>query len=502
MNRTLLKPGYTWAYLALALLAFAVFLPWVQSYFVGDDWMLLARNSGQALPAQIRSISDVSNSRWYRPLSELSLAWSWLLFDLNPVGHHVVNFALHALNAVLVAMLGQSLARDRRVGLLAGLSFAVLSCHTEAVVWITARHEMLATTFALFSMISYIRFRDSGGRIWWVGAFLFYIVSFGFKETALALPLFLTLYDSIFVFPLPRNKRLWRPIASQLLPLLPLITIGIAYLCFRLHVLGGYNVPFNGMALFKNLIYYLLMETVALPVTTHSLSRFPLLTLPVIFSLAIACVLSVWLAWDRIRRDRVVWFGVLWMVFALTPVIPIVTERTTHFSSVGWAWAIAATLVLAWKATAQSRFSLKRWLVILVVVIVLGANLVALIHRGYWWNRITNISQDVFSQVRMALLNLPPEKDSQLWFINLPNRMEYAYPAVGSRIPFAIWLLQGQLETDVRVLVFQDEANGPPAAHVRQLLVEQVKEGPVVAFYWQEGAFLIESNLAEGAFPP
>ena len=150
------------------------------------------------------------------------------------------------------------------------------------------------------------------------------------------------------------------------------------------------------------------MEIVALPVSTHSLSRFPVLTLPVIFSLAVACVLSVWLARDRIMRDRVVWFGVLWMISSLAPVILIVTERTTHFSSVGWAWAIAATVVLAWDATAQSRFSPERWLVVLVVVAILGANLAALVHRSYWWNRIACISRDVVSQVQEALQNLPP----------------------------------------------------------------------------------------------
>jgi len=502
MDKTNSKPTCALTYLVVALLAFVVFLPWVQSYFLGDDWMLLARNSGRALPDQLRLISNVSNSRWYRPLSELSLAWSWALFGLNPVGHHAVNFAIYALNVVLVTVLGQRLAHDRRVSLLAGLSFAVLSCHTEAVIWITARHEMLATTLALLSMISYIRFRDSGRRFWWLGAFLFYSASLGFKETILALPLFLALYDLIFVFPSPESNRLRRPNVSQLIPLLPPVAVGIAYLLFRLQVGGGYNVSFNVLALLKNLIYYLLMEIVALPVSTHSLSRFSVLTLPVIVSLAVACVLSVWLARDRIMRDRVVWFGVLWMISSLAPVILIVTERTTHFSSVGWAWAIAATVVLAWDATAQSRFSPERWLVVLVVVAILGANLAALVHRSYWWNRIACISRDVVSQVQEALQNLPPGKDNQLWFFNLPNQMEYAYPAVGSRIPFAVWLLQGQVGADAQVSVFRGEVNVPPSEHMRQLLSERATEGPVVAFYWQEGTLLVESNIAEGIVAP
>ncbi len=137
-----------------------------------------------------------------------------------------------------------------------------------------------------------------------------------------------------------------------------------------------------------------------------------------------------------------------------------------------------------------------------MVVAVLGANLVALVHRGCWWNRIAHISRDVFSQVQEALQNLPPGKDNQLWFFSLPNRMEYTYPAVGSRIPLAVWLLQGQVEADAQVSVFQGEVNVPPPEHMRQLLSERAVEGPFVVFYWQEGTLLVESNIAEGIFAP
>lgn len=475
-------------YLLVASVAFIVFLPYVRGYFLGDDWMLYARNSGRALPDQLRLISDASNSSQYRPLFELSLAWLWSLFGFNPVGHHLVNLALHALNAVLVAALAQRLAQDHRVSLLAGLSFAVLSCHTEAVVWMTARHEMIVAVLALFSVISYIQFRDSGRCIWWVNAFLLYIVTFGFKETALALPVFLSLYDFIFTFPSQKGRPQWRPSISQLIPLIPPIAVGLAYLLFRLKVGGGYDIPFTILGPLKNPVYYLLMETIALPASTHFLSRFPLVTLPVILSLFTACAIGVWLAKDRIMRDRVVRFGALWMVFALAPVILIVAERTTYVSSVGWAIAIAAITSLAWDTAPQTSFSPKRWLTILVVVVILGANVVTLTHRGYWWDRAANISHDMFSRVKAATLALPPGESGKLWFINIPNHIEYA-DAFGNRILFAVWLLQEQVGAqDIEVSLLQEpESKAAPSERLRQLLSERAVEGPVVAFYWQDG---------------
>jgi len=471
----------------VALVAFVVFLPWVQGYFLGDDWMLLARNSGRPLPEMLRQISDASNSRGYRPLSELSLALSWSLFGSNPLGHHLVNSVLHALNAVLVAAIGQRLARDLRVGLLAGLSFAVLACHTEAVVWITARHEMLAAGFALLGMLSYIEFRGSGWRTGWIGAVLFYVVSLGFKETTLALPFLLALHDLIFVYPLQKGKWPWRLGVRQWIPwLLPMI-IGAAYALFRLQVGGGYNVPFNVLTTFKNLAYYLMMEMVALPVSTYFVSRFPLVSWPAIASLVMACGLIVWMARDRIMRDRVVWFGVSWMVFALAPVILIVAERTTYFSSVGWTWTVAAMVVLAQDAAAVVHLFSRRWLVALAVAGLLGANLVALTHKSYQWNRVADFSRDVFSQVQAELVDLSRSPGGQLWLVNPPRRIEYA-EALGNRTLFGIWLLQGQLGTDVQVVLLQDrESELSPQEDMRQLLAARVVTGPIVAFYWQGG---------------
>ncbi len=488
------------AYVTTALVAFVVFLPWVQGFLVGDDWMLLARNVGRPLPDLLQQISDASNSRWYRPLSEWSLALSWSLFGLNPAGHHILNSALHAFNAVLVAVIGQRLTRNVRMGLLAGLSFGMLACHTEAVIWITARHEMLAAAFALLGMISYIKYRDGGQNMWWFGTLLAYTLSLGFKETTLALPLLLALYDVLFVFPLQKGTWPWGLRAAQWAPSLLPATMGLAYLLFRLQVGGGYNVPYNLPLVSKNLFYYLMMETVALPASTYFLIRFPVVMLPVVAALTVACAVCVWLARDRMARNQTVWFGALWMVVALAPVILIVAERTTYFSSVGWAWTIAAIVTLAWDAT-SGRLGPRRWLVALAVVAILGANLVTLTHRSYWWNYTSDISRDVFSQLRAALASLPHARGSQLWLINPPRRIEYA-EALGNRLLFAIWLLQDQLGTDAQVVLLQDkEVNISPQEDVRRLLSEQAVQGPVVIFYWQ-GETLVKLSTAQNNLEP
>jgi hypothetical protein len=243
------------------------------------------------------------------------------------------------------------------------------------------------------------------------------------------------------------------------------------------------------------------MEIVALPVSTYFLSRFPLATLPVMVSLTIAYIMLLWQARGRIVRDQVVWFGALWMVFALAPVILIVAERTTYFSSVGWAWVLAATVILAWDAAPLDHLASRRKLALLALVGFLGANVVALNHRSYWWNRVANISRDAFSQVKVSLVELGWEKGSQLWLVNPPRHIEYA-EALGNRTLFGVWLLQGQLGTDVKVALLQDrEIEISPTEDMRQLLSTQPVKGPVIAFYWQ-GENLVKLSTRDGTLPP
>lgn len=144
---------------------------------------------------------------------------------------------------------------------------------------------------------------------------------------------------------------------------------------------------------------------------------------------------------------------------------------------------VSLVALLAFLSWGQVYFLGDDWMVILCVASILGGNLITVTHRGYWWDRAGDISHEMFSQVQTALLNLPPGGHNQLWFVNLPDRIEYAY-AFGNRVPFAIWLLQRQLGTEADVQLFRNRpTNVSPQEDIRQLLSEQAVQGLVVVFY-------------------
>jgi tetratricopeptide (TPR) repeat protein len=99
-------------------------------------------------------------ANWH-PLTWISHMLDCQVFSDNPAGHHLVNVAFHATNAVLLFLLfwwmTGALARS---AFLAAL-FALHPLHVESVAWISERKDVLSTFFGLLAMLAYLRFARS-----------------------------------------------------------------------------------------------------------------------------------------------------------------------------------------------------------------------------------------------------------------------------------------------------------------------------------------------------
>lgn len=98
----------------------------------------------------------------YRPLTFASFWIDQWLWWRNPLGFHLVSVALHVVNGALVYALARALACGRAPSTAGALLFAVHPIHTEAVAWVTARVDVLATTFTLIAVVVFLRARALG----------------------------------------------------------------------------------------------------------------------------------------------------------------------------------------------------------------------------------------------------------------------------------------------------------------------------------------------------
>ena len=106
---------------------------------------------------------------YYQPLAMISLMIDHARGGTRePDGlrpFHQTSLALHVINTVLIIWLLYLLFGNAIVAAIVGLLFGVHPLTVEAIPWIGERKTLLATFFALWCLICYVRFARKGS--WW-----------------------------------------------------------------------------------------------------------------------------------------------------------------------------------------------------------------------------------------------------------------------------------------------------------------------------------------------
>lgn len=193
----------------IGLVAILAYWPALSVGFTSDDFFILARvKEFGGLGHPLAYFSASGFFEYYRPLTFLSHAADWQFWGLNPLGYHITNVALHAGSSVLICLLGYRLG-GRTTGAVAGALFALHPAGQEAVYWISARFDLLATGLGLASLLLY----SSDGRPYLLGVFAFGLALLA-KESAIALPVILLAHDLII------RRLTWQRAARRLAPIL------------------------------------------------------------------------------------------------------------------------------------------------------------------------------------------------------------------------------------------------------------------------------------------
>ncbi|MGA2139970.1 MAG: tetratricopeptide repeat protein [Verrucomicrobiia bacterium] len=177
--------------LGLVLVTFLAYQPVWHAGFIWDDDDHLTANPAMTAPDGLRMIwSSLAVSRYY----PLTLTTFWVqrqLWGLNPLPYHLVNVALHSINAVLIFLL---LRRLRvRAAWLAAMLWAVHPVNVESVAWITELKNTQSGVFFFLALLCFLRFETEGGRHWYSRALLCGLAALLSKPSTVVLPLALLL---------------------------------------------------------------------------------------------------------------------------------------------------------------------------------------------------------------------------------------------------------------------------------------------------------------------
>ncbi|HEB02196.1 MAG TPA: hypothetical protein ENI12_03075 [Nitrospirae bacterium] len=160
------------------LLATLVFLNTLAAPFQWDGIEFIADNPIIHDLDNFLHPSKAAEFRWYgafknRYTGYLSFALNYSLHGNSPLGYHVFNISVHAMNSLLVYFMALLLfrspalkdtpqaERSSTIAMWAALIFAAHPVQTEAVTYIFQRHASLVALFYLGSVVFLIRKRKN-----------------------------------------------------------------------------------------------------------------------------------------------------------------------------------------------------------------------------------------------------------------------------------------------------------------------------------------------------
>ena len=145
-----------WAGLVL-LVTVAVYIPAILSGYIWDDDVHVTDNfSLRTVEGLGRIWLEPKASPQYYPLVHTTFWLEYHLWQLHPLGYHLVNVFLHGLNGFLVFLVLRYLSVPG--AWLAAAIFVLHPVHVESVAWITERKNVLSGFFYLSSILAYFRF--------------------------------------------------------------------------------------------------------------------------------------------------------------------------------------------------------------------------------------------------------------------------------------------------------------------------------------------------------
>ena len=395
----------------------------------------------------------------YRPLTLLTYALDWGIWNGAPFGFHLVNVLLHAAVSALVVLFLLRLF-PWWAALAGGLVFAVHSVHTEAVANVVGRAELFAALFALAACLIYMRGMRGEGISLGAGLaiVLLYALAGFSKEGGFVLPGLLLATDLPLLKHVERDGlRAW--IRKRLPLFIALTGVLIFLLAARWLALGAplENQPDRAFALDSSFATRLFtmtrvwpryFELLLLPVDLSAdyspgviLPAFGITPLGIAgFALAIA---TIALAVALYRRAPEFAMAVAWMAIALLPVSNLIVmaeivlaERTLYLPSV----AISVVAALALVHTPAPR---RRWLIAGLTMWILVFSAVT-VRRNSVWDNTSSVFEDLrrrhpeSSRLLFGVASMlyrqgdwPKaeewfDKSMEIWPYHAPSRVEYA----------------------------------------------------------------------------
>jgi protein O-mannosyl-transferase len=357
---SLLSPKQRTFALSLLLLAltFGVYHSVVHNAFVNyddDKYILSVSQLRQPLGWGLLrwAFTTFTLSNWH-PLTWLSLALDYQLFQASPAAVHLENVLIHAVSSVLLFLLLQKATKSTWRSVVVAALFVGHPLNVESVAWAAERKNVLSMLFFMIALYAYGRYATQRTIARYLAVFAAFALGLMAKPQIVTFPFVLLLWD---VWPLGRwlrpgqsTRQVETSFSWLILEKIPLFLLSATccVITLRAQTEGGavgslqeYPISVRlgnavvGYVRYLGNVVWPSNLAVLYPYPTNPLPAWEI-TLAAIVLLTISVL--VMLAWHR-RYFAIGWF---WFLGTLVPMIGLVqvglasrADRYTYLPSIG-----------------------------------------------------------------------------------------------------------------------------------------------------------------------
>jgi hypothetical protein len=344
-------------YILAAIVMFAVaviYWPVTHASFVWDDWQSF-RDKPWLTQDDLWKHAIFSGfndfSFYFRPLVIAFFTLQVRLFDSTPSPMHAVSLAIHLVNVALVGMLSWQCARLNEYSpkvqtWMTALCMTIYGLHPaliEPVAWIGCQFDLITTMLITFGLLMNIWISQKLTRAATL-VVIFFLAACS-KESAIAFPLLILIFDWIFINRVQIDSNQKRAILSTLDAMIRrngaayagILLSGLLYLFFRHWALGSItnSLPPSPMPLFARLqligfVYLHYWKIILWPVSgmspIHPFDRqtFTIFSASSVASTVLAFGIFVAALYAGIRRNHAWACIIIAVTLALFPVLQII----------------------------------------------------------------------------------------------------------------------------------------------------------------------------------
>lgn len=402
--------------LLMFVLPALAYVPALSVYFVSDDFahleiarLPLLRFVGQQL---IRGQVTASGYHlFFRPLGFASLFLDYRLFHYWAPGYHLVNLVLHLAVVAGVYFLAAQLGLSRRMSIVAALLFSIAPVTVQPVTYIAARFDLIATALGIWSLVAYLRFRNSSSLPMYAAALLLFLFATFAKESIYVLPLLIVWMELTVM-----SRHRWKADCG----FFAVAAVAFAYRWHVLRGIGGYQSGNGSPAVLTfgpKALSAVLLRGPAETLLGYNWHYGPVWRIITIAAATAAVLLSLLLLSrpDSSRR-KLAWFALGWIPIALlpahsllwTPDVAMLWSRVLYISAIGLAILLAVLLSGIQDVRLQ-----RAWTLLLLICFLLG-----LWHNLSAWRSNTRITHQFLAELQH--LEPSPPRNSEFLISDMP----------------------------------------------------------------------------------